>query len=165
MASATAIDILGGNAVLKQAWRKAVMGLKGRTAFPPEGSQHLEPGELGWVALVRSGIPSESTESVAGSLGVSVTELSESLRLPSRTVHRRVKNHETLTPEESERNVRAARVLAKAQDLLGADNGRDWVLAPSRGLGGEIPIRLLDTADGFTAVMDELGRLEYGVVS
>lgn len=161
----TAIDLLGGESVLKKTRRRAAAGHKGTTGLSYEGGgQHVEPGELGWVALVRSGIPSESTQRLAERLGVSVTELSESLRLPSRTVHRRLEKREALTPEESERNVRAARVLAKAEDLLGAQNGRDWVLAPSRGLGGEIPIRLLDTADGFTAVMDELGRLEYGVI-
>jgi uncharacterized protein (DUF2384 family) len=56
-------------------------------------------------------------------------------------------------------------VLAKAQELLGDENGRGWVLSGNRGLGGEVPLSLLDTADGFTAVMDELGRLEYGVYS
>ena len=125
----------------------------------------LEPGELAWTGIIRSGLPAKSTEKLAGSLGVSVSELSASLRLPARTLHRRLEKGEQLTPEESERSVRAARVLAKAQQLLGDENGREWVLTACRGLAGEIPITLLDTADGFTAVMDELGRLEHGVIS
>ncbi len=130
-----------------------------------EADPHLEPGELGWTGLIRSGLPAKSTQTLAGTLRMSVSELAESLRLPARTVHRRLAKREVLTPEESERNVRAARVLAKAQELLGDENGRGWVLSPCGGLGGEVPITLLDTADGFTAVMDELGRLEYGVLS
>jgi putative toxin-antitoxin system antitoxin component (TIGR02293 family) len=134
-------------------------------AFASKEGPHLEPGELEWTKLVRVGLPAKSTQSLAASLGLSLADLAESLRLPSRTMHRRLAKGEVLTPEESERTVRAARVLAKAQDLLGNENGRGWVLSPSRGLGGESPITLLDTADGFTATMDELGRLEYGVIS
>jgi putative toxin-antitoxin system antitoxin component (TIGR02293 family) len=129
------------------------------------GGPDVEPGELGWTGLIRTGLPAKSARSLAGTLGMSIGDLAASLRLPARTVHRRLEKGEALTPEESERSVRAARALAKAQDLLGAENGRGWVLARCRGLGGEIPITLLDTADGFTAVMDELGRLEHGVLS
>lgn len=130
-----------------------------------KSSQVLEPGELGWTKIIRSGLPAKSTKTLAGMLRLSVTDLAESLRLPARTVHRRLEKGETLTPEESERSIRAARALAKAQEFLGDENGRGWVLSPCRGLGGEVPLELLDTADGFTAVMDELGRLEHGVLS
>jgi putative toxin-antitoxin system antitoxin component (TIGR02293 family) len=146
-----ALDILGGRALLT----------RGKARRAPR----LEPGELRWAGIIRTGLPARSTQRLAGTLGVSVNELSEQLRLPGRTVHRRLEKGQPLTPEESERNVRAARVLAKAQELLGDDSGREWVLSPCRALGGEVPITLLDTADGFTAVMDELGRLEHGVLS
>jgi putative toxin-antitoxin system antitoxin component (TIGR02293 family) len=129
------------------------------------GAPSNEPGELRWTRLVRDGLPARSAQHLASTLGVSVPDLATSLRLPARTLHRRLAKNEKLTPEESERNVRAARLLAKAQELLGDANGRGWVLSPCRGLGGEVPLTLLDTADGFTAAMDELGRLEHGVVS
>ena len=118
-----------------------------------------------WTELIRSRLPSTSLKRTAEHLGVSVNELSKTLRLPARTLHRRVEKRQKLTSEETERNVRAARALARAQQLLGDENGRIWLLEPCRGLGGETPISLLDTADGFVAVMDELGRLEYGVLS
>ena len=48
--------------------------------------------------------------------------------------------------------------------LLGSDDkARRWMFKPSRALGGEIPIRLLDTDIGANAVFDELGRIEHGV--
>jgi putative toxin-antitoxin system antitoxin component (TIGR02293 family) len=179
-----ALDILGGPSLLatgrKVAARRVAVRTGERAGDPPAAGRrsapagpghahaaevpHLEPGELGWTVLIRAGLPPSSTLKLADALGLSVSELAARLRLPGRTVHRRLAKGETLTPEESERNVRAARVLAKAEDLLGGENGREWVLSPVRGLGGEVPIRLLDTADGFTAVMDELGRLEYGVL-
>jgi len=118
-----------------------------------------------WTLVVRSRLSSASLRRTADHLGVSVNELSKTLRLPARTLHRRIEKGQKLTSEETERSVRTARALARAQELLGDDNGRAWLLEPSRGLGGEIPISLLDTSDGFIAVMDELGRLEYGVIS
>jgi putative toxin-antitoxin system antitoxin component (TIGR02293 family) len=118
-----------------------------------------------WTGLIRSRLPSASLRKTAVRLGVSVNELSKTLRLPPRTLHRRIEKRQKLTSEETERNVRVARALAKAQQLLGDENGRAWLLAPCRGLGGDTPISLLDTSDGFVAVLDELGRLEYGVLS
>jgi putative toxin-antitoxin system antitoxin component (TIGR02293 family) len=175
-----ALSILGGKKVLAKGSRAraskaaparrgaarpgaaVVAGLAKRAGSPPLG---IEPGEVRWVEIIRSGLPSEALERTAGELKLSVNDLSLRLGLPPRTVHRRVQKGERLTPDETEKNVRAARALAKAQQVLGDDDGRLWLLEPSRALGGEVPITLLDTADGFTAVMDELGRLEYGVVS
>lgn len=123
-------------------------------------------GEAGvWTVVIRSRLPSASLKRSAEHLQLSVNELSKTLRLPPRTLHRRLARREKLTSEETERNVRVARILAKAQDLLGEEQGRQWVLQPNRALGGDVPASLLDTADGFAAVMDELGRLEYGVIS
>lgn len=171
-----AIEILGGRVILEQAAREALRkqakaGKRGRLQQLADASpdrpiaMDLEPGDLRWTRLIRMGLPAKATRSIARSLGVSVRELALSLRLPPRTVHRRVESGAVLAPEESERSLRAARLLARAQELLGDENGRGWVLSPNRGLGGEAPIKLLDTADGFTAAMDELGRLEYGVIS
>ncbi|GAO01840.1 antitoxin Xre/MbcA/ParS toxin-binding domain-containing protein [Anaeromyxobacter sp. PSR-1] len=171
---AKAIEILGGRALLRGRAPTARKAGAARSTAPAKGSRpaakgaakaRLAPGDLRWTGLIRAGLPARSTQTLASSLDMSVKDLAVSLRLPVRTVHRRLEKGEPLTPEESERAVRAARVLAKAEDLLGEVHGRGWVRAPCRALGGEIPITLLDTADGFTAVMDELGRLEHGVLS
>jgi putative toxin-antitoxin system antitoxin component (TIGR02293 family) len=157
-----AIEILGASevatAVKQRPHRK---GAKSRAA----GRTASQGDPTMWTELIRSRLPSTSLERTAEHLGVSVNELSKTLRLPARTLHRRVAKRQKLTCEETERNVRAARALARAQQLLGDQNGREWLLERCRGLGGETPISLLDTSDGFVAVMDELGRLEYGVVS
>jgi len=42
-----------------------------------------------------------------------VNELSKTLRLPARTLHRRVEKGQKLTSEETERSVRTARALAR----------------------------------------------------
>jgi putative toxin-antitoxin system antitoxin component (TIGR02293 family) len=163
-----ALSILGGRKVLSTVRRPRQFASRRSTRSPTakrEAAFLLEPGEVKWVELIRTGLPSQSLERTAAALELSVNDLSRRLRLPPRTVHRRVQKGERLTQEESERSVRVARALARAQQLLGDEDGRRWVLEPSRALGGEVPLALLDTADGFSAVMDELGRLAYGVIS
>jgi putative toxin-antitoxin system antitoxin component (TIGR02293 family) len=163
-----ALSILGGRKVLstvRKPRQSASRRSKRPTAARTEAVYPLEPGEVRWVELIRTGLPSQSLERTAAALELSISDLSRRLRLPPRTVHRRVQKRERLTQEESERSVRVARALARAQQLLGGEDGRRWLLEPSRALGGEVPLALLDTADGFSAVMDELGRLAHGVIS
>ena len=175
------LEILGGKSVLR-AERPKVAGARGKgrsqlarkpkaKAGEPVAALRLgadvrvDPGESSWTDIIRAGLPSVVLQNLAENLHVSLSELSRSLRLPERTLHRRLAQGQWLTSEETERNIRVARALAKAQQLLGEENGRGWLLEPCRGLGSEQPIKMLDTADGFSAVMDELGRLEYGVIS
>lgn len=148
--------------------KKVVAILGGERMLPRRGRigvARVGLGDPAWAHLVREGLPSSTVRSVAEHLDVSVAELSADLGLPARTIHRRLEHGQRLTSEESERSLRVARALARAQELLGDRNGRAWLREPSRGLGGEVPVKMLDTADGFAAVMDELGRLEYGVIA
>jgi len=95
---------------------------------------------------------------------MSTQATAESLGLAHRTIARRLQERQLLDPEESERVVRLARVLAEASDVLGdLEKARRWLLKRNRALGGEIPVRLLDTDIGTNAVLDELGRIEHGV--
>ena len=163
-----ALSILGGRKVLPRIRpnrQSTPRRSKRGAAQPNETAYGLEPGEVKWVELIRAGLPSQSLARAAEALSLSVNDLSRRLRLPPRTVYRRVQKRDRLTQEESERSVRVARSLARAQQILGDEEGRRWLLDGSRALGGEVPLSLLDTADGFTAVMDELGRLEHGVIS
>ena len=88
----------------------------------------------------------------------------ESLGLTKRPIARRLHAHKPLSAEESERMVRLARVFAEAKHVLGEEaKARRWLQKPSRALGGEIPLHLLDTDIGASAVFEELGRIEHGV--
>lgn len=41
----------------------------------------------------------------------------------------------------------------------------EWLNTPVKGLGGRLPVDLLDTEDGAQTVLDLIGRLEHGVFS
>jgi putative toxin-antitoxin system antitoxin component (TIGR02293 family) len=71
-----------------------------------------------------------------------------------------------LSPEESERLYRLAKVLASAESVLGSkDKARHWLNSPNRALGEVAPLCLLETESGTDEVMNVLGRIEYGIYS
>ena len=58
---------------------------------------------------------------------------------------------------------RTAYVLAKTVEVFGSlDKAHQWLKKPNRALG-QIPLCMLDTDIGTTVVLNELGRIEYGV--
>src|SRR5262249_55855294 len=118
--------------------------------------------QLDYVALIRRGIPRASFDKTTAALSLTLEEASASLKLPKRTLARRKQGH--LDPQQSERLVRLAIVGAHAHEVFGdASKAHRWLRTPSRALGGQTPLSLLDTDIGAQAVEDELVRIEYGV--
>lgn len=136
--------ILGGRKVLGKAVRK--------------------PDDL--ALLVRKGLPAGSVTALAEKLHLGSTVLSRKLGIPLRTLTRRLSQASLLTPAESDRTVRVARVYANAIEMIGDEaKAIEWLNTPNRALGGERPIDRLDTDIGARGVEDILGRVAYGVYS
>ncbi len=120
---------------------------------------------LDWVTVIRRGLPAAVLESLTGNLGLPQAELGAVLGIPERTLARR-KKEGTLSPEESAKLVRLARVVRRAAEVFETrDAALDWLRRPNRALGGEPPLRFLDTEIGAESVTDLLGRIEHGVFS
>jgi len=120
---------------------------------------------LDWVMVIRRGLPAAVLESFTGNLGLPQAELCAVLGIPERTLARR-KKEGTLSPEESAKLVRLARVVRRAAEVFeDRDAALRWLRRPNRALGGEVPLRLLDTEIGAESVTDLLGRIEHGVFS
>jgi putative toxin-antitoxin system antitoxin component (TIGR02293 family) len=63
-----------------------------------------------------------------------------------------------------DRLARIKRILEQATHVLGDhDKASRWLWTASRGLGGEIPLQLLDTDVGTQRVQQELRQIEYGM--
>jgi putative toxin-antitoxin system antitoxin component (TIGR02293 family) len=115
-----------------------------------------------FIALVREGLPFASFRSATAALEFSLEDVEDTLHLSSRTLQRRAAGR--LSPVESERVLRLLRVVARAERVLGTRRiALDWLSAPNRALGGERPVRLLDTDLGADQVLQVLGRIEFGV--
>jgi hypothetical protein len=101
-----------------------------------------------------------------GPLGAVVSRVSDRLaesRLASVPAGSTIRR---LTPLQSDVVFRTANALAKAIDVLGdKKKAVHWLENPNRALGGEVPIRLLDTSAGTREVEALLDRIEHGVYS
>ena len=116
--------------------------------------------------LVRAGLPAVSVTALAERLHLGNSILGQKLGIPPRTLTRRLSRASRLTPAESDRTVRMARVFAAAVEMIGdQEKAIAWLAAPNRALGGDRPLDLLGTDLGAHMVEDVLGRIAYGVYS
>jgi len=137
-------EVLGGRKVLGRVIRKV--------------------GEL--AEMVRQGLPANTVTALARKLEMGKAALSAKLGIPQRTLTRRLSQMSRLTPAESDRTVRLARVYAHAVEMIGDEaKAVRWLHTPNRALGGERPLDQLDTDPGARLVEDILGRIAYGVYS
>ena len=137
----TAERLLGGIAVLKRQPRSL----------------------LDWVTLVRQGLPTSVVDEVTKAVHLTQAELSAALGIPERTLIRR-KKEGVLSPEESTKLLRLARVVQRAVEVFeDSESAIDWLKTANRSLSGFSPLALLDTDIGTESVLDTLGRIEHGV--
>jgi putative toxin-antitoxin system antitoxin component (TIGR02293 family) len=119
-----------------------------------------------FIQVLRAGLPYRSFQVAVESLNLSAADLSRALGLKTRTLARRRSPTGRLNPTESERMFRLARVVARAEEVLGDEAAaRGWLQDPNGALGGKRPIDFLDTDVGADAVLTILGRLENGIFS
>jgi len=135
------LDVLGGDAVL--------------------------PGELAsaddLLARVREGLPFATAASVMDRYGISRDGLCAILHLSRRNFLRR-RTQDRLSPDESDRLYRLARVLAHANRVFeDPAASADWIRTPNLALGEQPPLALLDTDLGVEQVDQVLGRIEHGI--
>jgi putative toxin-antitoxin system antitoxin component (TIGR02293 family) len=81
-----------------------------------------------------------------------------------RTWKHRKSRREPLSREESERAIRAAKILARAQAVMGdEESALDWLRAPKRRFEGRSPIQMLSTEAGGRLVEQMLIQIDQGM--
>lgn len=86
--------------------------------------------------------------------------------VPRRTFARRLAADEQLSPEESGRAVRIARIGELSHRVFGdAAKAHRWLRKPSRTLGGAVPLALLKSETGAHIVEQTLHRIEFGMLA
>jgi putative toxin-antitoxin system antitoxin component (TIGR02293 family) len=116
------------------------------------------------IERTRRGLSASVLDFMAKTLGISRSSMLEIVRIKPSTAERRIREKQLLTPEESDRIVRVARVTQRAIEVFeDEDDAKAWLKRPITSLGGVAPLSLLDTAEGYQLVTDTLGRIEYGV--
>jgi len=118
---------------------------------------------LDMVEAIRKGLRKEAVDHVAVALEVSPAEISRFLHVSPRTIHR-YKPEEILSLDVSDHLVQICKVYDRALAIFGdRRKALRWLRYPSQPLGNTTPFDLLDTSAGVEMVIDELGRIEYGI--
>ena len=147
----------------------------GRQVSEPEQyvTDHTPNGGLfallhgrGVLKMVRNGLPFSMFDELVGAVGGSQRELAAIIGIPATTLARR-KRSGTLTPPESDRLVRIARLEEMAASMMHGDAaaaGR-WLRTHHELLDGETPLERAATETGARDVEHLIGRLRHGVFS
>lgn len=119
--------------------------------------------DLQLVAALQDGLPPAAVDALLAGGGISAEELFR-IVIPRRTLSLRRSQGQALTPDESDRLARVARLLATADETFGDPaKAHRWLRKPNRGLNGQVPLALLSTEAGARVVEQALGRLAHGV--
>jgi len=131
------------------------------------GGEAFLQGELAsadaLLARVREGLPFAAAAAVMDRYAISRDGLCAILHLSRRNFLRR-RTQTRLSPDESDRLYRLARVLAHANRVFeDPAASADWIRTPNLALGEQPPLALLDTDLGVEQVDQVLGRIEHGI--
>ena len=120
----------------------------------------------GVLKMVRNGLPFSMLNELVAAVGGSQKELAEVIGIPASTLARR-KRSGTLTPSESDRLVRIARLEAMAVAMMRGDAGaaERWLRTRHELLDRETPLERASTETGARDVEHLIGRLRHGVFS
>jgi len=118
------------------------------------------------AALVVRGLSPEVALDLGKRLGISQDRLSELAQIAKTTLHRRIKDHQRLAQDESERVIRLFSVYQKAVEVFeDEDRAARWFSSRPKALAGKTPLDFMETEPGARYVEKLLGRIEHGVFS
>ena len=133
---------------------------------------------LDFDSLIRKGIPFRVISHIKKELNLADEVIARIVGVSPRTVARRRKRGEgsgkagstaridRLSPVESDRIYRFARIVALAEDVFeGKAEALEWLNSRQHGLGGAVPFEMLQTDAGTREVEELLIRIDHGVIS
>lgn len=117
------------------------------------------------IDRVLRGFSVAAAERLQRRLDLSVDDLAAAMGSSTRTLARRRRDGR-LTPEESDRLYRLARLFERAAEVfVGEDDARRWFRQPQWALGGSTPLEYAMTEPGAREVESLLDRIDYGVLA
>lgn len=118
----------------------------------------------GVIEQIEEGLPYSALERLQKNTGFTTEQLVDLLQIPRRTLARR-KTSGRLSPEESDRLVRLARVYARTLHLFVGDVAAStrWLLKAQYSFGGVRPIEMVRTDVGAQEVERLIDQIEHGI--
>jgi len=131
----------------------------------PKSSSSRRSEDHFFIDLIRKGLPKKVIDHLMKRTGFTEDEMAMILHVSKRTLQRRDLTSE-FNPEQSERLIELAKLFAKGEDVFGGpDQFKEWIDTRVLSLGDKKPREFMDTSIGLSLLMDELGRIEYGIHS
>lgn len=126
---------------------------------------HKVKGALDFDRLIREGFPWEASVRVKEALCMRDNEFAKILGISVRTLSR-LKTEARMPSVTSDRLYRLARIYAFAIEVLeDAEKAMRWMHREQIGLGGRVPLEMIETEAGEREVENLLGRIEHGVLA
>ena len=121
-------------------------------------------GRVDMPARIKTGFTYRVFGRLQNELNVNQNELSELVRINTRTLHRR-REEGRFTAEESDRLYRVSDLYSKALELFEGDTDAaiHWIKSPKKALRKLTPFEHAETTAGYEEVVQLIGRLEHGV--
>lgn len=117
------------------------------------------------VELSRVGITKNAVSNLAKYLSLSWKQMADLLPVTERTLLR-YDTQQNLNPTVSEQVLHIAEVTAKGAEVFqNKEKLIIWLNTPNKVFSGKTPFSLLSSGFGAELVLEELGRIEFGVYS
>jgi putative toxin-antitoxin system antitoxin component (TIGR02293 family) len=117
------------------------------------------------VELANRGLTKDAVSNLARHLSLSLKDMAALLPVTERSLQRYTSKHH-LNPTVSEQVLQIAEAVARGTQAFGGKDGfLAWANQPNTALSDKRPLELLGSRFGTDLVLDELGRIEHGIVS
>jgi putative toxin-antitoxin system antitoxin component (TIGR02293 family) len=118
------------------------------------------------VEQAQEGIPVSAFFDLLEVTGLSKNELSGLLDISFKTIQRYQKENKKLSALNSEQILKMITLYQKAEEVFGeVASFNRWLRKPALGLGGQLPLRFMQTPGGIDLIYDELMRIEHGLLA
>jgi putative toxin-antitoxin system antitoxin component (TIGR02293 family) len=115
------------------------------------------------IEMSKEGVTKGSLMAFIRYLNFSPEKFAQMLPVTLRTIQR-YSSKQKFNPAISEHIIQLAFLAGKGIEVFGSlEKFMRWFNTPSQALGGKVPSDLVALKTGAQMVMDELGRIEYGV--
>lgn len=118
------------------------------------------------IKAVREGVKYKFFSTIVKNSPFSMQEWSVYLNMSIRSIQRYNKEKKTFDRMQSEKILEIAIIYNKGISVFGEKKKFDlWLDSSNIALGGIKPKELLDSSFGVNMLMDELGRIEHGILA
>jgi putative toxin-antitoxin system antitoxin component (TIGR02293 family) len=117
--------------------------------------------------IIQGGIGTKAITALEKNLDIKSVQMARILGISTKTLERyKADPRKKLTPAVSERIMRIATLKERALEVFDDDTkANGWLRSPSIALGWRAPMDIMPFNLGIDLVLNELGRIEHGLVS